>query len=482
MPTGKKTTENKPSDWTNPSKGVGTGNSKIAGELKTLWKEPKQPNRRTGKPEGDNTEKERPMKKYYSLMDKIYSKKNLIEAYRQVKKNKGASGSDGITIQGYGENLHENTESLHLELKTRTYEPSPVRRVEIPKPDGSTRPLGIPTVRDRVVQQALLNIIQPIFEPGFHPSSYGYRPGRNCQQAIAKAERFMNRYQLKHVVDMDLSKCFDTLDHEQIIEKINRKISDGSVLKLIRQFLKAGIMKNGEYVQTQSGSPQGGVCSPLIANIYLDDFDQKMKAKGIRIVRYADDILIFAKNAKHARKNMQIARHILEDELKLTINQKKTTITNVEKGVAYLGVIIWENKVTINPKRIKRFKDKIRELTPRNHGMNVEAMIKRLNRVLRGWANYFRIADCKRVFETLMSWIRRRLRMKQMREWKSWKPLFKILRRKGYGNDLQKISMNKWKNSSCRMIHRALPNRWFNAMGLINLGAYRTGILSHYYE
>src|SRR6056297_115135 len=422
------------------------------------------------------------MKKYYSLIDKIYDKQNLIVAYQQVKKNKGAPGIDGVTIQTYGEKLHENTERLHLELKTGKYEPSPVRRVEIPKPDGSTRPLGIPTVRDRVVQQALVNIIQPIFEKDFHPSSYGYRPGRSCQKAIAKAEQFMNRYKLKHVVDMDLSKCFDTLDHEQIIDKMNRKISDGSVLKLIRQFLKAGIMKNGEYAQTLAGSPQGGVCSPLIANIYLDDFDQKMKAKGIRIVRYADDILIFAKNAKHAHRNMQIAKHILEEELKLTINKKKTKITQVEKGVAYLGVIIWENKVTINPKRIKRFKDKIRELTSRTQGKNVEAMIKRLNRVLKGWANYFRVANCKRVFESLMSWIRRRLRMKQMREWKSWKPLFKILRRKGYGNDLQKISMNKWKNSSCRMIHRALPNRWFNAMGLINLGAYRTGILSHYYE
>lgn len=203
------------------------------------------------------------MKKYYSLMDKIYNKKNLIVAYQQVKKNKGAPGIDGITIQAYGENLHENTEALHLELKTGTYEPSPVRRVEIPKPDGSSRPLGIPTVRDRVVQQALVNIIQPIFEKDFHPSSYGYRPGRSCQQAIAKAERFMNKYALKHVVDMDLSKCFDTLDHEQIIEKVNRKISDGSVLKLIKQFLKAGIMKNGEYAQTLSGSPQGGLCKAL---------------------------------------------------------------------------------------------------------------------------------------------------------------------------------------------------------------------------
>jgi RNA-directed DNA polymerase len=206
---------------------------------------------------------EEQMKKYYSLMDKIYNKKNLIVAYQQVKKNKGAPGIDGITIQAYGENLHENTEALHLELKTGTYEPSPVRRVEIPKPDGSSRPLGIPTVRDRVVQQALVNIIQPIFEKDFHPSSYGYRPGRSCQQAIAKAERFMNKYALKHVVDMDLSKCFDTLDHEQIIEKVNRKISDGSVLKLIKQFLKAGIMKNGEYAQTLSGSPQGGLCKAL---------------------------------------------------------------------------------------------------------------------------------------------------------------------------------------------------------------------------
>lgn len=415
-------------------------------------------------------------------MDKIYDKKNLIEAYRQVKQNKGAPGVDGVTIEAYGENLHENTDRLHLELKTRTYEPSPVRRVEIPKPDGSTRPLGIPTVRDRVVQQALLNILQPIFEPGFHPSSYGYRPGRNCQQAIAKAERFMNRYQLKHVVDMDLSKCFDTLDHEQIIDKVNRKVSDGSVLKLIRQFLKAGIMKNGEYVQTLAGSPQGGVCSPLIANIYLDDFDQKMKAKGIRIVRYADDILIFAKSAKQARKNLQMAKHILEDELKLTINQKKTTITNVEKGVAYLGVIIWENKVTINPKRIKRFKDKIRELTPRNHAMNLAAMIKQLNRVLKGWADYFRMADCEREFKALMGWIRRRLRMKQMREWKSWKALSKALRRNGYRRNSRKISMKRWRNASCQLIHQAIPNKWFDEEGLIDLGTYKTGILSHYYE
>jgi len=422
------------------------------------------------------------MKKYYSLIDKIYSKENLTKAYQQVKKNKGAPGIDGITIKAYGENLHENTEALHLELKTGRYEPSPVRRVEIPKPDGSSRPLGIPTVRDRVVQQSILNIIQPIFEKDFHPSSYGYRLGGSCQKAIAKAERFMNRYGLNHVVDMDLSKCFDTLNHEQIIEKVNRKISDGKVLKLLKQFLKAGIMKNGEYAQTLSGSPQGGVCSPLIANIYLDDFDQEMKAKGIRIVRYADDILIFARSPRAAKKNLQIAKQILEDELKLKVNQKKTSITSVEKGVAYLGVIIWGNRVTINPKRIKRFKDNIRELTPRNHGMNVEAMIKRLNPVLRGWANYFKIANCKRKFAELMQWVRRRLRMKQMKEWKSWKALFKTLRRNGYRGEYTKISMTRWRNSSCYLIHQAIPNKWFDEVGLINLETYKTGTLPQYYE
>ncbi len=227
--------------------------------------------------------------KYYSLMDKVYSRNNLEQSYLAVRANRGAPGIDGQTVDAYGENLKAELDTLQLELKTGTYKPKPVRRVEIPTPDGSKRPLGVPTVRDRVVQQALLNVMQPIFDPEFHPSSYGYRPGRSCQQAVAKAERFMNQYGLKYVVDMDLSKCFDRLDHDLILQGINRKISDGSVLGLIRQFLEAGVMKDGVYEDTEIGSPQGGVISPLIANIYLDHFDQAMKSKGIRIVRYADD-------------------------------------------------------------------------------------------------------------------------------------------------------------------------------------------------
>ena len=197
------------------------------------------------------------MKKWYSLIDKVYKKTNLYNAYRIVRANKGAPGIDGVTVKAYGLNLEEELTQLHHELKTATYEPRPVLRVEIPKPDGSKRPLGIPTVRDRVVQQALLNVLQPIFDPEFHPSSYGYRPKRSSQQAVAKADRFMNKYGLKHVVDMDLSKCFDRLDHDLIIQSVNRKVSDGKVLKLIKKFLTAGVMKDGAYERTDIGSPQG---------------------------------------------------------------------------------------------------------------------------------------------------------------------------------------------------------------------------------
>ena len=314
--------------------------------------------------------------KHYSLIDKVYRMDNLRAAYKAVRANNGAPGIDGETVEAFGENLEAKLAEIYQELRSGSYEPSPVRRVEIPKPDGSKRPLGIPTVRDRVVQQALLNVLQPIFDPEFHPSSYGYRPGRSCHQAVAKAERFINRYGLKHVVDMDLSKCFDRLDHDLIIESVNRKVSDGSVLKLIRKFLEAGVMKDGAWEETTIGSPQGGVISPLLANIYLDYFDQKMKSKDIRIVRYADDILIFARTRRQAERFLEIACEILEGELRLVVNKGKTHITSVYKGVPYLGFIIYPKVVSIHPKKLAKFKEAVRKLTPRNHGMSVEQMVK----------------------------------------------------------------------------------------------------------
>ena len=420
------------------------------------------------------------MRKYYSLIDKVYALKNLYASFASVKRNKGAAGIDHQSIADFEENLVENINQLHKELRTKTYQPSPVRRVEIPKPDGKKRPLGIPNVRDRVVQQAILNVIQPIFEPDFHPSSYGYRPQRSCQQAVAKAQQFLVRYELPWAVDMDLSKCFDTLDHELILQSLNRKISDGTLLKLINQFLKAGVMIDGVIKATEVGSPQGGVISPLLMNIYLDEFDQKMKSLKIRIVRYADDILIFATSKRKAEQYQRIATGILES-LKLTINMEKTHITSVFKGVSYLGFVIGTRYVSIDKGRIKRFKDKIRSLTPRNSGIPVTKMIRRLTPVLRGWGQYFRVANCKGIFEDLMQWIRRRLRMKKMREWKGWKAFHKQLHRRGFKGKCPNISMTRWRNSNCFHIDFALPNKWFEEMKLFDLTKLKTGVLSDYY-
>ncbi|WP_246578384.1 group II intron reverse transcriptase/maturase [Clostridium frigoris] len=422
------------------------------------------------------------MKKWYSLIDKVYLIDNLRKAFKAVKSNKGAPGIDGETVEIFEANMEANIVKLNHELKTETYEPLSVRRVYIDKDDGTKRPLGIPTVRDRVVQQALKNILEPIFEPTFHPSSYGYRPNRSCQKAVAKAERFMNKYGLEHVVDMDLSKCFDTLDHEIIIKSVNEKVSDSRILKLVDKFLNAGTMENGIFDESDIGCPQGAVISPLLMNIYLDYFDKAMMEKGIRIVRYADDILIFAKSKELAGKYLALAIHILEKHLKLKVNETKTHIADASKGVAFLGFIIRENWVSIHPKRIEEFKNKIRRLTPRNHGMNIEQILRKLNPVIRGWANYFRIANCKGLFEKLFSWIKRRLRMKKMKEWKSYKSLHKALRRRGYKGEFKKISMVRWRNSNFTLIHMALPNSWFKEIKLVHLSDIQVGVLSNYYE
>ncbi len=349
------------------------------------------------------------------------------------------------------------------------------------KPDGGVRLLGIPTVKDRVVQQAIVNIIEPIFEETFHPSSYGYRPRRSQQQAVAKAERFMNKYGLEHVVDMDLSKCFDTLDHELMMGAVAEKISDGKTLNLIRNFLKSGVMQEGNFSETTVGSPQGGVISPLLSNIYLNKFDQKMMSKGIRIVRFADDILIFARDKQTAGNYEAYAIKILEEELRLKVNQEKTKTTNVYEGVCFLGFQIFRERLGIEPKRLKRFKDKIREITTRNSGKKIEINIEELNRFLRGWMNYYRVADIERLAREQMGWIRRRLRMIKMRQWKTYKPMHKLMKRKGM-KPKEKMEVKKWKNSNTHIIHMLLSNKYFEELGLIDLCSYKVGLLSNYYE
>ncbi len=421
------------------------------------------------------------MKKWYSLIDKIYRKENLELAFRKVKRNHGAPGIDGETVLDFNEGLEANVEFLHEKLKTNTYEPDPVRRVEIEKPDGGIRLLGVPTVKDRVVQQAIVNIIEPIYEPTFHPSSYGYRPRHSPQQAVAKAERFMNQYGLTEVVDMDLSKCFDTLDHEILMRAVAERISDGKVLGLIKKFLKSGVMQSDRFIETEVGSCQGGVISPLLSNIYLNQFDQKMKSKGLRIVRYADDILIFAKDKQTAGNYKAYATKVLEQELKLKVNETKTRLTSVREGVTFLGFVIYAKYLVIDPKRIKRFKDKIRNITRRNAGRPLEKVIKELNPVLRGWLNYYRIANIKSLVIEMMSWIRRRLRMIKMKQWKTYKAMHKVMRKQGIKGNGEKMAVTKWKNSNVHVIHMLLPNQYFKDLGLIDFGQYKVGLLSNYY-
>lgn len=421
------------------------------------------------------------MKKWYSLIDKIYRIENLQLSFKHVKKNNGAPGIDGETVLDFALKLDKNIEFLHEKLKTNTYKPSPVRRTKIEKPDGGVRRLGIPTVKDRVVQQAIVNVIEPIFDETFHPSSYGYRPKRSQHQAVAKAEQFMNKYGLTQVIDMDLSKCFDTLDHELIIDAIAEKISDGRVLNLIEKFLKSGVMQDGKFSETEVGSPQGGVISPLISNIYLNKFDQKMKDRGIRIVRFADDILIFGKDKKTIGNYRTYATKVLEEELKLTVNRDKTKTTSVYEGVEFLGFIIYRKWITVNPKRVKRFKDKIRNKTKRGTGRSMENIIKELNPLLRGWINYYRIANIKTLIKDVMQWIRRRLRMIQIRHWKTYKAMHKEMRKQGIKGTGEKMAMNKWKNSAVHIIHMLLPNNFFEELGLIDLTKYEVGLLSNYY-
>lgn len=423
------------------------------------------------------------MRKWYSLIDKIYSRSNLLEAFDKVRRNKGGrtSGVDGVSVKAFGKHLSANLCQIRKELQEGSYKPEAVKRVYLEKEDGSQRPLGIPTVKDRVVQQAMLHVLQPIFEPDFHPSSYGYRPNRSAHHAIAKAERFICHYGLDHVVDMDLSKCFDTLDHGQILSSVNEKVSDGKVLNLIDSFLKSGIVDEGKFEPTEKGCPQGGIISPLLTNIYLNRFDQYMKALGIRIVRYADDILVFAFRKSDAGRYMAIATSYLEEELKLRVNQKKTHLTSLDQGIPYLGFKITNIGVLVSEKSTRKFKEKVRRLTPRNQGYRLDYYLTELNLLLQGYSMYFRVAKSKNLFRHLMSWVRRRLRMMIMKSWKSWKGLHKQLRRMGYRGSFEKISVTRWRNSSSPLLHMALSNAWFEERNLMNLEKVTTNTLHQYY-
>jgi len=403
-------------------------------------------------------------------------KEALLQAFLKVKRAKGAPGIDGQSIASFDLELSRNLDELLSELKNKSYFPLPVKGVCIPKPDGGVRKLGIPAVRDRIVQQALLDILHGVFDSDFHPSSYGYRPGRSCHQAISKASLFIRKHSLKWVVDLDISKCFDSLDHDLIMDAFKSRIRDGSILSLIKSFLKSGVMRDDCLNRSEKGSPQGGVISPLIANVYLDSFDQHMMKRGHRIVRYADDILILCKSKAGAVNAMKVAKTFLEGDLRLGINEAKSRIGHSSLGVKFLGVVIYSGYTIIHPKRLKAFKDKVRALTKRCHPFSLADTITLLNPVIRGFGYYFKLADCRKVYRNLMNWIRRRVRARQMCLWKKASRLHRRLRQLGYRGSFTFLKMRSWRSSGSPLCHMALSVGFLhNDLNLFDLNSINVG-------
>ena len=358
-----------------------------------------------------------------SLMEQILSKENLNAAYLQVVRNKGAAGVDGMTVEELGAYLSENGESIREQLRTRKYKPQPVRRVEIPKPDGGVRNLGVPTVVDRFVQQAVAQVLTPIFEEQFHDHSYGFRPNRCAQQAVLKALEMMNDGH-SWIVDIDLAKFFDTVDHDKLMTIFGRTIKDGDVISVVRKFFASGVMIDDEYEDTIVGTPQGGNISPLMANIMLNELDKELEARGLDFVRYADDLIIMVGSRQAADRVMKSVTRFIEEKLGLEVNAEKSKVDK-PKGIKYLGFGFYFDsfakvyKAKPHPKAVAKFKAQMKKLTGRSWGVSNSYKVFKLNQLIRGWVNYYRIGSMKSLCERFDSNIRFRLRMCIWKHWKT---------------------------------------------------------------
>jgi group II intron reverse transcriptase/maturase len=357
--------------------------------------------------------------KHHSLIDKVYKRLNLHIAYEKVKAKKGAGGVDRVSLEEFESNLERNLEEIHRLLYEDRYQPHAVRRVYIPKPNGDRRPLGIPSIRDRVVQQAVVNRIGKIFEGKFKDCSYGYRPNRSTRDAIEKVEECL-RGGYEWVVEVDIAKFFDTVEQERIIDLVAEEIADGRVLRLIRSFLTSGVMEEMEVRYETTGTPQGGVISPLLANIYLHEFDTYMEERGYKVVRYADDVVILCRRKEDAQRALEDARCILEEKLRLQMNREKTRIVHKSQTFEFLGYLFghgYSDYKMPRPTSIERFKEKVRYLTRRQQPRAMSEIVERLNPVIRGWGRYYVYGHSNRVFWKLDCWIRDRVRAYKRKKW-----------------------------------------------------------------
>jgi RNA-directed DNA polymerase len=405
-------------------------------------------------------------------MERICDRANLNQAYKRVKSNKGAAGVDGITVEQLLSYLRDHKEELIQSLLDGSYEPQMVRGVKIPKPGGGKRQLGIPTAVDRVIQQAILQVLEPLYDPGFSESSYGFRPKRSAHQALKRAKEYVSEG-YEFVVDIDLEKFFDRVNHDILMSRLARRIRDKRLLKIIRRFLTAGMMEDGICNRRDEGTPQGGPLSPLLSNILLDELDKELEERRHRFCRYADDCNIYVKTRKAGERVLSSLRHFLWKRLKLRLNEEKSASAPVNER-KFLGYTIGINgQLKVAEASIDRMKKKIRELTNRSRGISLECVIAGLNIYLQGWVNYFRLNTHKSTFKDLDSWIRRRLRCYRLKQRKTAWPIATYLislgvPRKGAWS-LAKSSKGWWRLSHNSVINAAMPNVWFKKMGLVSL-------------
>jgi len=398
------------------------------------------------------------------LLERILRRDNLNAAYKRVRQNGGAAGVDGKTVDDMLPYLQEHREELTASIRGGYYKPNPVRRVEIPKPDGGVRLLGVPTVIDRMVQQAVVQVLQPVFEPVFSDSSYGFRPKRSAQQAMMRARDIYDEGYTQ-VVDIDLAKYFDTVNHDILMGLVGKEVKDKAVLKLIRGFLKSGVMANGLVSPTSEGTPQGGNLSPLLSNIYLTEFDRMLESRGHKFVRYADDCNIYVKSRRAAERVMESCTQFLEEKLKLKVNREKSS-TGSPLKLKFLGFSLCKvgKRTGIRPhqKSLKRFKKTVRKLTSRKQGKSVEAILANLKRYTTGWLGYYSIAEMKNNIQSLNEWIRRRIRQIYWKQWKRIKARHDNLVRLGAE------SGKAWEWANSRLGYWRVAGSWILATTLTN--------------
>jgi RNA-directed DNA polymerase len=408
-----------------------------------------------------------------NLMERIVELRNIERAWRKVKANGGAPGPDGVDLDEFFRTFRDRWPTVRQQLLEGTYEPSPARRKSIPKPDGSERFLGIPNVQERLIQQAILQVLTPIFDPAFSDWSFGFRPKRSAQQAVQQVQAYI-RAGYRHCVDMDLSKFFDRVQHDGLLARVARKVRDKRLLRLIGRYLRAGVMVDADLQPSTEGTMQGGPLSPLLANILLDDFDKELERRGHRFVRYADDFLVFTKTSEAARRVYGSVGRYLTRKLKLVVNRQKSRVCSTD-GVEFLGFVFvgYGGQIRVSPKNLRKFKDRVREITRRNRGVSMTHRYQELRRYFQGWVGYFHVVPIKSFFSELDKWVRRRTRSCYWKQWRRPRTRIANLKKLGVGKHEAVThgvsSKGPWVMSASQAVHQALSVDYLSERGLASL-------------